>query len=270
MTERSFVITAREIGVQYDLRLTPDRTLRRTVGDFARRPKGADTKFWALRDVGFDVAGGEIVGVIGPNGAGKSTLLLAIAGILRPQRGVIYTATGSTLLTLGAGFEPDLTGRQNILLNAAYLGFSRAKIREQMREIIEFTELGDFIDAPLRTYSTGMRTRLAFSVAVHVEPEIVLLDEVLGVGDAAFQKKSTAKIRRLMAQARAIMVVTHNLTFVREVCTSALWLEDGCVVEYGDSRLVAAHYESAANARAAAAIAEMASSDAPDETEQVA
>jgi ABC-type polysaccharide/polyol phosphate transport system ATPase subunit len=269
MQDERFAITARDVGVQYDLRLTPDRTLRRTAGDIVRRRNGADLKFWALRDVSFDVKRGEIVGVVGPNGSGKSTLLLTIAGILRPDRGVVYTAGGSTLLTLGAGFEPDLTGRQNVLLNAAYLGFTRAKTRERMREIVAFAELGDFIDAPLRTYSTGMRARLAFSVAAHVEPEILLLDEVLGVGDAAFHRKSTAKLRELMKQARAIIVVTHNLSFVAEVCTSALWLEEGRVIEYGQGGSVAARYQSAANDRAAVAAASAAALGVPDGPERV-
>jgi ABC-type polysaccharide/polyol phosphate transport system ATPase subunit len=243
MGDTGFAITARDVGVEYDIRLTPDRTLRRTAGDIVRRRNGTGSKFWALRDVSFDVRPGEIVGLVGPNGSGKSTLLLTIAGILRPDRGVIYATGRSTLLTLGAGFEADLTGRQNILLNAAYLGFSRAKTRERMDEIIDFADIGDFIDAPLRTYSTGMKMRLAFSVAVHAEPEILLIDEVLAVGDAAFHKKSTAKVRELM-QSATVVLVTHNLSVVNELCTSAVWLNGGTVAASGDPAQTVAQYHS--------------------------
>jgi teichoic acid transport system ATP-binding protein len=241
----TYAITARDVGVKYDLRLTPERTLRRTAAEFLRRGRdGGRSAFWALRNVSFDVRAGEIVGVIGRNGSGKTTLLLAIAGILRPDEGVIYTTTGApTLLTLGAGFEGDLTGRQNILLNAAYLGFSREKTRQRMDEIVEFAELGEFIDAPLRTYSSGMRTRLAFAIAVHVEPQLLLLDEVLGVGDAAFNRKSTSKLKELIQRAGAIVVVTHNLTFIKKTCTTALWLHEGQIVAQGDPDVITARYE---------------------------
>jgi ABC-type polysaccharide/polyol phosphate transport system ATPase subunit len=243
----TYAITARDVGIKYDLRLTPDRTLRRTASEIVRARKiSADSAFWALRDVSFDVRHGEILGVIGANGSGKSTLLLAIAGILRPDRGVIYTsASAPTLLTLGVGFEGDLTGRQNIFLNAAYLGFSREKMRGRMQDIVEFAELGDFIDAPLRTYSSGMRLRLAFAVAVHVEPEILLLDEVLSVGDEAFQRKSRAKLLELMERARAIVVVTHNLSFVKETCNRALWLANGRVAGHGDAGSTVDRYHAA-------------------------
>jgi ABC-type polysaccharide/polyol phosphate transport system ATPase subunit len=191
----NLAIIARRVSVQYDLRLTRDRTLRRSVAELIRRDNGADSKFWAVRDVSFTVRDGDILGVIGRNGSGKSTLLLALAGIIHPDRGSIETlGLTPTLLTLTTGFEPDLSGRQNIYLQGAYFGFGRSKIDERLDEIIEFSELGSFIDVPIRKYSTGMRVRLAFSIAAHVEPEILLIDEVLGVGDAAFLAKSRAKL----------------------------------------------------------------------------
>jgi lipopolysaccharide transport system ATP-binding protein len=244
MGQSRYAITVRDLGVKYDVRLTPDRTLRRTVADLARNGRaGRNSAFWALRDVSFDLRPGEILGVVGANGSGKSTLLLAIAGILRPSAGVIYTASGTpTLLTLLTGFEGDLTGRQNIVLNAAYLGYSQEAIRGRINEIVDFADLGEFIDAPLRTYSTGMRTRLAFSVAVHVEPDILLLDEVLGVGDAQFHRKSLAKLRSLMERASAILVATHDTRFVTDACAKALWLREGRVAGFGDPRVVVEQY----------------------------
>jgi ABC-type polysaccharide/polyol phosphate transport system ATPase subunit len=243
-SESRFAITARDVGIQYDLRLTPDRTLRRTAGEILRRrTNGGTTKFWALRDVNFDVRPGEVLGVIGPNGSGKSTLLLTTAGILRPDRGIVYTTAGApTLLTLGAGFEADLTGRQNIFLNAAYLGFSRRETRARVDAILEFAELGVFGDAPLRTYSAGMKARLGFSIAAHAEPEILLLDEILGVGDQAFHRKSRQKIKELMAAATAIVVVTHDVAFLREMSTRVLWLEGGRVRAFGGAEDVVSAY----------------------------
>lgn len=239
-------IVATGAGIRYDLSLTSDRTLRRTVAARLRHPRRRrETEFWALRDISFVVRPGEIVGVVGRNGSGKSTLLLSVAGIIPPDVGAITTfGRTSTLLTLGAGFEPELTGRENIRLNGAYLGLPREVIEERLEEIVAFSELGAFIDAPLKKYSTGMRARLGFSIAAHVEPEILLLDEVLGVGDAGFQQKSRDKIVELMERSRAIMVVSHSMQFVEETCTKAMWLEGGRLLRYGAPEEVVDAYTS--------------------------
>lgn len=237
-------IAVEDLGIRFDLGLTRTRTFRRTVDHLLRR-RDERGQFWALRDVCFTVDAGQTLGVVGQNGSGKSTLLLAIAGILRPDAGVVETSgRSSTLLTLGAGFEPDLTGRQNIYLNGAYLGFSRARIEEHLDEIVEFSDLGELIDAPLRKYSSGMRARLGFSIAAYVEPEILLLDEVLGVGDAAFQRKSKAKLEELIEHARAIVVVSHSMGFVTETCDKALWLDRGRVAALGEPAEVVERYVS--------------------------
>jgi ABC-type polysaccharide/polyol phosphate transport system ATPase subunit len=240
-------IVARHVGVRYNLSLTSDRTLRRTIAAQLRHPRRSRSNiFWALEDVSFVVEPGEIVGVVGRNGSGKSTLLLSVAGIIPPDVGSIRTfGRTSTLLTLGAGFEPELTGRENIRLNGAYLGLPRDVIEARLDEIVEFSELGAFIDAPLKKYSTGMRARLGFSIAAHIEPEILLLDEVLGVGDAGFQEKSRDKLLELMSRSRAIMVVSHSMQFVHDTCTKALWLEEGRVAAFGDPHGVAAAYTAA-------------------------
>jgi lipopolysaccharide transport system ATP-binding protein len=244
-------VAAEDVGVCYDLRLTPDLTLRKSFNEWLNGLAGPgsrrDTSFWALRGVSFVLRPGEILGVLGRNGSGKSTLLLTIAGILQPDCGRIATfGRTSALLSLGVGFEAEATGRENIYLNAAFLGLSRREIDARCDAIVEFSELGRFIDAPLRTYSNGMRQRLGFSIAAHIEPDILLLDEVLGVGDAGFQAKCIAKLGELIGRARAIVVVTHSPQFVAERCSRALWLHEGAVAAFGRPREVADRYAQSA------------------------
>jgi len=249
-------IIARDVGVRYDLRFTRDRTLRRTLAaSIHPGSRRKQTRFWALRNVSFTVHAGESLGVIGANGSGKSTRLLSIAGIIPPDEGSIQTFGRSNLLTLGAGFEPELSGRQNIYLNAAYLGFSRRAIEEYVEPIIEFSELGDFIDVPIKNYSTGMRARLGFAIAAQIRPRVLLLDEILSVGDAAFQQKSRGKLDELMQRARAIVLVSHSLPLVRDICTNVLWLDHGGVRGYGDPERVTQMYIEAVAAEQAAAAA---------------
>ncbi len=237
-------VMVRGLGVKYNLKLTRRRTLRETL---AQSLRGAHTRqttdFWALRDIDFDVHAGESVGVLGRNGCGKSTLMMAIAGVIGPDTGTVNTfGRRATLLTLGAGFEPELTGRQNIYLNGAYLGLSGKEIDRLLDPILDFSELGDFIDAPLRTYSNGMKARLGFSIAAHTDPEILLLDEVLSVGDMEFQMKSRRRLGELMGQARAILIVSHSLEFIEQTCSRVLWLEKGCVRGYGPFDEIAEAY----------------------------
>jgi ABC-type polysaccharide/polyol phosphate transport system ATPase subunit len=247
MATDDVAIAARGLGVRYDLRQTRGRTLRRSlaasVGARRRAEKGV---FWALRDVSFSIAPGEILGVIGKNGAGKSTLLEVIAEVIGPDEGeVLVSGRRPTLLTIGAGFERELTGRENIRLNAAYLGFSRKAIDGLMEPIEEFSELGQFLDQPLKTYSTGMRARLGFSVAVHTDPDILLLDEVLSVGDAEFQEKSRQRLTEMMKSARAMVMVSHSKDFIGDICSKVLWLEKGRVRDFGEPEpLIAAYHAS--------------------------
>lgn len=246
-----YAIDVERLGVQYNLRFTRRTTVHGTFKNLLRRQNGP-TRFWALQDVSFRVRHGESVAVIGPNGAGKSTLLQVLAGIIQPSAGrVDVRGSVSSLLTLGAGFDQDLTGRDNILLAGAFLGFDHRQMLARLPEIISFADLGDFIDAPLKTYSQGMRARLGFAIATAVEPDVLLLDEVLATGDAAFREKSKARIVELLRAARAIVLVTHDMHWVTEFCTRAILLERGHVVADGDPATVAALYEErSARARA--------------------
>jgi ABC-2 type transport system ATP-binding protein len=208
---------------------------------FWNRNKADD--FWALRGINLSIARGTTVGLIGRNGSGKSTLLKIISRILYPTSGQVkVNGRVSTLLELGAGFHPDYTGRENIFLNASILGFSRKEIWEQLDDIIAFAELGDFIDNPVRNYSSGMFMRLGFAVAVHVRPDILLIDEVLAVGDLAFQDKCMQKIREMQQRGVTIIFVTHAPNQVEKLCNYAVWLDRGEVRMQGPASGVANSY----------------------------
>ncbi|MDO5052057.1 MAG: ABC transporter ATP-binding protein [Pseudoclavibacter sp.] len=192
-------------------------------------------EFWALRDLSIDIRAGQTIGLIGPNGAGKSTLLKMIGGIIQPSSGQVRRrGRMAALLELGAGFHEDLTGRENVYLNASILGLSKEQIDEYFQDIHEFSGIGDFIDTQVKFYSSGMYVRLAFAVAVHVNPDLLLVDEVLAVGDEAFQRKCLDKIRLLQEEGRTIVLVTHSLGQVTDLCTRALVIGGGNVVFDGD------------------------------------
>lgn len=198
---------------------------------FRRRKK---ERFFALKHVTFQVNPGESMAVVGPNGAGKSTLLSLIAGLSQPDEGaVIVNGRVAALLELGAGFHPDLTGAENVRLNALLLGLTRKRTRELFDEIVDFAEIGDFISEPLRTYSSGMMMRLAFSVAINVNPEILLVDEVLAVGDAAFQEKCFERVRQFRRSGKTLLCVSHASGMVQKLCDRALWLDHGSIVMTG-------------------------------------
>lgn len=200
--------------------------------------------FWALSGVSFEVEKGDVLGIIGHNGAGKSTLLKVISGIMKPTEGSVE-AHGNIvpMLELGSGFDFELSGRENIYLNGAILGYSEQFLDSKYQEIVDFSELGSFIEAPLRTYSSGMLARLAFSVACIVEPEILIVDEILSVGDADFQEKSRARMMELMTGGTTVFFVSHSLEQIREMCNKVLWLEHGHVQAFGDAEEICDRYE---------------------------
>jgi ABC-type polysaccharide/polyol phosphate transport system ATPase subunit len=232
-----------DLGIRYNLRLTRRTTLKGSLAELFGKRQDRALHFWALRHISFHVDHGESVAVIGPNGAGKSTMLLALAGILQPNEGSI-TIHGriSTLLTLGAGFEPEISGRDNIALAGAFLGIDRKTVDELTPSIIEFTDIGPFIDAPVNTYSAGMKARLGFSIATAITPDILLLDEVLGTGDQDFRARSQARIRDLVDRAKAIVLVTHDLTYVTEFCNRAILLEKAQILYDGSPADIVALY----------------------------
>lgn len=200
-------------------------------------------EYQALRDVSFDVYPGEVIGIIGKNGAGKSTLLKIISGILKPSKGSV-TVRGNIvpMLELGSGFDMDLTGRENILLNGAILGYSEEYLRNKMKDIIIFSELGPFIEVPVRTYSSGMIARLAFSIATEVKPQILIVDEILAVGDEAFQAKSHARMMELMGEKTTVLFVSHNTRQVKEMCNRVIWLDGGRVKSVGSAEEICDSY----------------------------
>jgi len=236
------VIVADRVSVRY--RIPQER-----IGSFKefaiRRLQGriGYNEFWALRDVSLRVASGEILGVIGRNGAGKTTLLKVVARVLRPTSGrVRVTGHIAPLLDLGAGFHPELTGRENVFLNGALLGHTGGDVRDHFDEILEFAELGGFIEAPLRTYSSGMVARLGFAVATTWRPDILILDEVLAVGDEAFQKKCQARLKGFRERGSTVLFVSHSAAAVRGLCRQAIWLDHGRVQEFGPAEDVTARY----------------------------
>ncbi|MEM3036415.1 MAG: ABC transporter ATP-binding protein [Thermoplasmata archaeon] len=205
--------------------------------------RDSNAYFWALKGITFNVQKGECLGIIGKNGGGKSTLLSLILGTIYPTKGEIKVTQKITpLLELGAGFHPDLTGRENILINGVLLGLTKEEALERTKEIIDFSEIDQFIDMPVRTYSNGMYLRLAFSIAIHTDPKLLLIDEVLAVGDEAFQKKSREALVQLIKGGVTTILVSHDLSAIKEICNRAIWLDNGEVKAEGNPLKVVQEY----------------------------
>lgn len=248
-------IQVRELGKRYPIGAVQEGygTLRDTIASVVRSPlarimngsnhSGNPEEIWALRDLSFEVKKGEVLGIIGRNGAGKSTLLKILSRVTYPTVGEVdIRGRVSSLLEVGTGFHPELTGRENIFLNGAILGMKRSEIQRKFDEIVDFAEIEQFLDTPVKRYSSGMYMRLAFAVAAHLEPEILIVDEVLAVGDAAFQKKSLGKMDDVSRQGRTVLFVSHNLLAVENLCNCVLYLEGGKIIERGDPRRVISTY----------------------------
>jgi len=259
--DQDIVISAEHLGKKYiighqqtegykalrDVLAQTFRNLTRSARDMLRGKAiiaGDELEeFWALKDVNFEVKRGEVVGIIGRNGAGKSTLLKVLSRITEPTEGrVTIRGRVASLLEVGTGFHPELTGRENIFLNGAILGMSRAEIKRKFDEIVDFAGVEKFLDTPVKRYSSGMYVRLAFAVAAHLEPEILVVDEVLAVGDAEFQKKCLGKMKDVAGHGRTVLFVSHNMGAIRKLCPNALLLEDGYIKSYGDAEKIVHKY----------------------------
>jgi len=240
MSERQPVIEVNHVSKAF-WRHAGQKLLRHIISDLFKRRE--EDYFYALRDVSLTVDKGEAVALIGSNGAGKSTMLSLVTGLVTPTEGTVkVVGRVAALLELGSGFHPDLTGEENVFVNAALLGLSHAETTDRYEEIVDFAEIGDFITEPTRTYSSGMMVRLAFSVAVHVRPSILIVDEVLAVGDARFQAKCLLKVSELRKNKTTMLCVSHSPQMVKDFCDRAVWLDKGQVIMDGDSASVMQAY----------------------------
>lgn len=242
--DKDTMISLKGVGMRFNLNKEKVDNLKEYFIKFVTH-KLEYRSFWALKDITFDVKRGEHLAIMGLNGAGKSTLLKTIVGVYKPTEGKVEKrGVIAPLLELGAGFDLNYTGRENIFLYGAILGYDKAYLREKCQEIIDFSDLGKFIDIPVKNYSSGMRARLGFSIATAVEPDVLILDEVLSVGDAKFRKKSLAKIRSMFASGVTVIFVSHNVSQIKEICENAILLEKGKIIARGPVDEVCAIYES--------------------------
>lgn len=239
---KDYAVEVNDVSVCFNLSKEKIDTLKEYVIKLFKR-KLLFEEFWALTDVSFKIEKGESVAIIGLNGSGKSTLLKIIAGVLKPTHGKVLTkGTISPLIELGAGFDPDLTARENIFLNGSILGYNKKLLNEKLNEIIDFSELGEFVDVPIKNYSSGMVARLAFSIATIVKPEILIVDEVLSVGDFLFQEKCQDRMKDMMEDGVTILFVSHSISQVQKICSRAIWLEKGKVKADSNALNVCSEY----------------------------
>lgn len=248
MSSNDIAIRVTNLSKRYEIYATPRDRLKQFVLPRLQRQVGLQPKqyfreFWALKEVSFEIKKGETVGIIGRNGSGKSTLLQMICGTLNPTSGSIQTSGRiAALLELGSGFNPEFTGRENVYMNASVLGLSNEEIDARFDDIAAFADIGDFIEQPVKTYSSGMMVRLAFSVAIHVEPDILIVDEALAVGDIVFQMKCLDKMEKIRSHGTTILFVSHSLEQVKRFCALAVWLDHGKVKLMGESNYVSDQY----------------------------
>ena len=247
------MIDVQNVSMLFNLGIEKNNSLKQMAVDLfsksareKRKMHKKENEFWALQDVSFKVEKGQVVGFVGSNGAGKSTLLKVVAGVMKPTKGkVLVGGNICPMIELGAGFDLDLNARENIYLNGAVMGYSKDFIDSKYQEIVDFSELHDFLEVPVRNFSSGMIARLAFSVATIVEPEILIVDEILSVGDLNFQKKSENKMRSLISGGTTVLYVSHSIESIKSLCDKVVWLEHGKVIQVGTAEKVcAAYYES--------------------------
>lgn len=237
------IIQANHVSMCFRMDMNRTTNLKEWFVRWAKRQQKYKD-FYALNDVSMTVERGDVLGIIGRNGSGKSTLLKVISGIYKPTSGSVRTAGRvAPMLELGSGFDHELSGRENIFLNGAIMGYSEEYLQKKYQEIVDFSELGDFIDAPLKTYSSGMMMRLAFSVATVIEPEILIVDEILAVGDASFQEKSFLRMMEIIHGGTTVLYVSHDMSQIRKLCTKIAWLEHGKLRAFGEPEKLCDEYE---------------------------
>ena len=239
------MINLTNVGMKFNLGIEKGFSFKQlfiSIFSFKRKKKKNEF-FWALKAIDFDIAKGEVVGFVGSNGAGKSTLLKVVSGVMKPSTGkVVVNGVISPMIELGAGFDAELTARENIYLNGAVLGYSEKFIKDKFQEIVDFSELHEFLDVPVKNFSSGMTARLAFSIATIVNPEILIVDEILSVGDINFQDKSKKKMQEMIKGGTTVLYVSHSLETVKGICTKAVWLEQGQIKMVGDPKEICDAY----------------------------
>ncbi len=243
MAEQRYMVEVKDVSMRFNLGIDKGFSLKQWFVDIAHGKRHKKDEFWALSDVSFAIKPGEVIGFVGANGAGKSTLLKVVAGVMKPTRGEVC-AYGNIcpMIELGAGFDPQLTARENIYLNGAIMGYPKELIDEKYQDIVDFSELHDFLDVPVQNFSSGMIARLAFSVATIVDPEILIVDEILSVGDIAFQAKSEAKMLEMIGGGTTVLFVSHSLDQVKKICDTVVWLDHGKVVKIGGKEICDEYY----------------------------
>lgn len=237
------MINIQNVSMKFNLGIEKDFSMKQAFINIFTGKKKKKEDFWALKNVDFHINKGEVVGLIGSNGAGKSTLLKIVSGVMKPTTGKV-TVNGviSPMIELGAGFDANLTARENIYLNGAILGYSKKFLDEKFEEIVEFSELRDFLDVPVKNFSSGMTAKLAFSIATIVNPEILIVDEILSVGDIKFQEKSKHKMMEMIKGGTTVLYVSHSMQSIEDLCTKVVWLEHGKVIKIGDTKKICEEY----------------------------
>lgn len=238
------MIRVNNVSMKFDLGIDKGSSFKNMfISLFDKKRRRKKEFFWALNNVSFNVNKGEVVGLIGSNGAGKSTLLKVVSGVMKPTKGsVIVNGSIAPMIELGAGFDPELTARENIYLNGAVLGYSEKFLDEKFDDIVEFSELKDFLDVPVKNFSSGMVAKLAFSISTVVDPEILIVDEILSVGDIKFQEKSRGKMMEMINGGTTVLYVSHSIESIKEICDKVIWLDHGSIVKMGPAKEICSEY----------------------------
>lgn len=238
------MIKLKNVSMKFNLGIEKNYSIKEAfISFFDKKRRPQKSEFWALKDISFEVKKGEVIGLIGSNGAGKSTMLKVVSGVMKPTTGTVeINGVISPMIELGAGFDLELTARENIYLNGSILGYTKQFLNDKFEEIVEFSELRDFLDVPVKNFSSGMIAKLAFSIATIVNPEILIVDEILSVGDIKFQEKSRQKMLDMIKGGTTVLYVSHSLESIKELCDKVIWIEHGKMIKMGDTKKICTEY----------------------------